>query len=407
MPSINELKTIALNLKATRALEVAVAERQTVHGPTGEVVFACYPAGGRAPYTPASLLLQAIGNRSHRISDIVTTQADRVEMGTGMYQMVYSESGSHVVHADSAATPAPDVRLTELDTQAVIDRRSLDEFEIPAMKLASVTGGISGDNTSNIHRIYMLAAYALLQKQKTGQVGDGLQVAAVMVNRQGAIVACGINTNKVNCTYHAEVNLLQSMFKRTKDNLMPQGARIYTTLQPCQMCAGMIYNCRNTNNAANPLVFYGQIDPGQLRKTTALSNAHLERLLSHNQDVSHLDANNRARAVVAGGPKAVKLFYKDNNEIISDFSQNLEERERQFEGTAAKFGERININAVLFTLQRKYLRNTSPRAYSPINEKTVNPAVLRTVEHVVDFLKKMNITLPTIDRSAVRGDKWA
>ncbi|HEX4924736.1 MAG TPA: Bd3614 family nucleic acid deaminase, partial [Bdellovibrionales bacterium] len=49
------------------------------------------------------------------------------------------------------------------------------------------------------------------------------------------------NTNHSNRTLHAELNLVQSWWRMHQAPL-PAGAEIYTTLEPCRMCSGMIHH---------------------------------------------------------------------------------------------------------------------------------------------------------------------
>lgn len=80
--------------------------------------------------------------------------------------------------------------------------------------------------------------------------GDGLRpddsylgwnIGAVLVDKSGDnIVGWGVNTNKVNCTRHGETNLLQYFEASSGLDQLPDGGTFYTTLEPCQMCAGML-----------------------------------------------------------------------------------------------------------------------------------------------------------------------
>lgn len=59
-------------------------------------------------------------------------------------------------------------------------------------------------------------------------------VACVLVGPDGALLGGAGNTSADNRTCHAEVNLLQSIAR------VPPGSTLYTTLEPCRMCQGMI-----------------------------------------------------------------------------------------------------------------------------------------------------------------------
>jgi hypothetical protein len=65
-------------------------------------------------------------------------------------------------------------------------------------------------------------------------------IAAVLVDADGRVLGAGVNSNSINKTLHAEVNLIQSYFLQTHQSL-PAGATLYVTHKPCKMCAAMIY----------------------------------------------------------------------------------------------------------------------------------------------------------------------
>ena len=84
---------------------------------------------------------------------------------------------------------------------------------------------------------------ALLEAEK-GRKIDEVPIGAVLV-KDGKIVARGYN--KKNCTRnalnHAEIIVLQKYQRKTKDWHF-YDTTLYTTLEPCPMCAGAIINFR-------------------------------------------------------------------------------------------------------------------------------------------------------------------
>ena len=64
-------------------------------------------------------------------------------------------------------------------------------------------------------------------------------VGCVLVDLHGARLAWAHNTNARNRTLHAELNLVQHLWAST-GAAPPPGARLYTTLEPCRMCRGML-----------------------------------------------------------------------------------------------------------------------------------------------------------------------
>ena len=81
----------------------------------------------------------------------------------------------------------------------------------------------------------MMAAYALLAAPT---IARSYNVAAILVSPRGEILSYGVNLSYVNFTRHAEVNALQGCLRNGR--AIPAQSTLYTTLQPCQICAGMI-----------------------------------------------------------------------------------------------------------------------------------------------------------------------
>ena len=112
--------------------------------------------------------------------------------------------------------------------------------------------------------LYMLLAYTIVeedwQKQKDGENTRGYNIGGVLVNGQGELVNWARNTT-VLCddkTQHAEVRMLQAQLQSEDDpdqNRYVSDHTVYTTLEPCMMCSGMMIFVKVKN------VIYGQIDP--------------------------------------------------------------------------------------------------------------------------------------------------
>lgn len=95
-------------------------------------------------------------------------------------------------------------------------------------------------------------------------------VGSVLVSSQGALLASAWNTNARNCTLHSEANLIRGWGRP-----LPEGALIYTTLKPCRMCAGLIWDA--TQDRARVLVEYLEDDPGRSAQGTVLDLGSEER----------------------------------------------------------------------------------------------------------------------------------
>jgi len=92
-------------------------------------------------------------------------------------------------------------------------------------------------------------------------------IAALICSAEGKLLSWGINNNSKNKTLHAEIWAVQKYFETTGKKL-PSGSKIYTSLKPCRMCAGMLVHMAEDPNHLQT-TFY-QDDPGPLAKNTEL-----------------------------------------------------------------------------------------------------------------------------------------
>lgn len=212
-----------------------------------------------------------------------------------------------------------------------------------------------------------MAAYALLH-QHDSKEPDGKYVATLLVDKTGKILAWGLNTNSGNRTLHAEVNMLQSWYRTNKSsaaNGLPESCRIYTTLQCCAMCAGMIVATARKPDTIH--VYYGMTDPSQKRATTALTRRNLDSLLSSSTDAS-------VKAIKSAG--------------ATDLGTALDTDYRTAKMDAASYGRYLPFGNVTKSLKEKYERNTSGGALSKSKggAKVVNPNVVKALEQVRMFL---------------------
>ncbi len=110
-----------------------------------------------------------------------------------------------------------------------------------------------------------------------------------LLSREGRLLACAINTSGRNRTQHAEMNLLQLWWMREKRPL-PAGSRLITTLEPCPMCAGAIWECIERTNDFR--VQYVSPDPGTVvNKSVLKRSALLEQCKNLDQGVFFQDSN--------------------------------------------------------------------------------------------------------------------
>ena len=85
----------------------------------------------------------------------------------------------------------------------------------------------------------------------------GQNIGCVLVDGNARLLAWGVNTNVGNPTLHGEINLVQSFQGTTGGAPLPPNGALYTTLEPCEMCSGMLH----VTTAGNFRVVFGQTDP--------------------------------------------------------------------------------------------------------------------------------------------------
>jgi tRNA(adenine34) deaminase len=89
----------------------------------------------------------------------------------------------------------------------------------------------------------MALALALAEEARDA---DEVPIGAVVV-RAGALIGVGRNRCRrdADATAHAELLALRDAFRRTGDMRLP-GATVYSTVEPCFMCAGALAHARVT-----------------------------------------------------------------------------------------------------------------------------------------------------------------
>ncbi len=92
-------------------------------------------------------------------------------------------------------------------------------------------------------------------------------IGAVLVSAQGEVLGAASNRSSVSPLLHAELVCLLGFWSRTQRKL-PPGARLYVTLKPCRMCAGLIVAM--AGESAPNAVWYRDFDPGPMARATVL-----------------------------------------------------------------------------------------------------------------------------------------
>ena len=96
---------------------------------------------------------------------------------------------------------------------------------------------------TEIDEIFSLLAYSIVYKywESNDRKGRGYNVGSILISPENEILDWGINSvNKTeNCTQHGEVRLMTRYLDK-KGIYSLQNHTIYSTLEPCAMCAGMM-----------------------------------------------------------------------------------------------------------------------------------------------------------------------
>jgi tRNA(Arg) A34 adenosine deaminase TadA len=381
------------------------------------------PTTPHAPHDLVTALLQTLAanrGKSNFQRQLVTTCEPSV-MARGMESLVV-DNGIGIMNAladdPGDRDDAPDDEVTawyaanraagtvaEVEADAVL-RRDLTRFAVPqvpppiAVNLLRDAApldltredGDANEGYQKVHRVYLLAAFALLKAHGEAEATDGKFVAALLVARDGRILSWGLNTNKANSTHHAEVNMLQAYYARQQAlgayGGLPAHARVYTTLQCCRMCAGMLRHC--ASEPVNLRVYYAVPDPGQNDGRSALQGAApLERRLITQE----------------GGLAGIEFIWSRRRDagdhLGTDYSTRLERRMAATDGDAASKGVGIAHQMEHFSaheeLARKYFKYhrspTFPVAdhFARHETPTRNPQTRDAVRYAVAFLAGLGL----------------
>lgn len=102
----------------------------------------------------------------------------------------------------------------------------------------------------------------------------GNNVGSVLVSWTGEILSWGLNFGRLNATLHAEVSVIKDWQARNGGIKLPeQNSRLYTSLEPCFMCAGQLAAYHDVPGFT---IIYVQTDPKFHPKPTFLTDAGFE-----------------------------------------------------------------------------------------------------------------------------------
>jgi tRNA(adenine34) deaminase len=184
--------------------------------------------------------------------------------------------------------------------------------------------------------IYSLLAYAVVLKDwQTAETNParGHNIGSVLVTPKGEVVAWARNCNKItgNGTQHGEVRLMRNYLAEVKTYDL-KGYVVYTTLEPCAMCSGMMVLLSIGRTV------YGQTDPDYGKAierlkldSSKLSNGYkpyprTENLISEpaaNKYREQLDAEYKKYQATDGKGITKWLLSDDAKEIYKEAEKEL------------------------------------------------------------------------------------
>lgn len=224
-------------------------------------------------------------------------------------------------------------------------------------------GSYKTAGTHTVHRLYLATAFLLLRKKHQGNSKDG--VVSLVVDKTGNIVSWGMKNPLVSC-WHGETSAIMAL-----GGVLPQDGCVFSTLKPCKMCAGLIFDGGGQKTRA----FYGQVDAGKDADRTVLDTG-LGRALD-----AHKGGGLPYGLVVKSGDAKVPLG--------GTLQQNFLAQKATGQSSPIKY---INSDAAadLMNATEEALKSKITKYSASGN---LNPNTKRAVEYLVEFLKQQNILL--------------
>lgn len=101
-------------------------------------------------------------------------------------------------------------------------------------------------------------------------------IGAILVNDRGQVQGYAVHSGVINKTRHAEIDLIQDLYRRGFDPAPDTKYVLYVSLKPCRMCAGTWAEMFESRNLE---VVYRRDDPGSKARDTELDRRGLLREL--------------------------------------------------------------------------------------------------------------------------------
>lgn len=237
----------------------------------GVVYYTSYPQDGRAPSSAVVKLLQGLFDEFIDHSFFILRQrifytGTATEMCKGMVKVVGKRMCDQVIPVDHGLSLKFEFKSVGRDAELVM--KSVHLSTENNQTLAQVYNFLSPEEVS------LRGALKLATQVPRGEVLHDFNrnVAAILVNKAGALLGFGINSNAKNKTLHAEVNLLHRLYHEGQGKI-PEGATLYVTHKPCKMCSGMIYHWSESPQSLK--VIYAFEEQGAMSRHTILDRLQI------------------------------------------------------------------------------------------------------------------------------------
>jgi len=223
------VQQIAFNL-ARPGFELAFVSHK------GVLYYAYFPEGAQAPSSAVVKLVQGlfdhhIDHSFFILRNRIFTTAPVTAMCHGMVKVVAKRLQGGVTAANH-------------DLQVLFEKVLVgDETVLATVQLLSVENQLPLEKIKALKQESPLAwVQKIAALNARGEILHDFDrdIACLLVDKTGEILAYGLNSNSKNKTLHAEVNMVQRFFREHQAKL-PRDAKLITTRKPCKMCAGMIH----------------------------------------------------------------------------------------------------------------------------------------------------------------------
>lgn len=258
-----------------------------------------YYAGalGEGPHeTPAANILHNVDKITHDMTLYLNYKPSDIELGMAwrageIHNVFFVEShepliiGQYKIDVDGFKLHTPcelaDIKQNDGSVRVALENSKLAEAinvqkqftqrRISPPTIEALGRGLNSDysvmddrDQRKIDEDFMRIAVALVDRGWNSQDAStkpadrvaGNNIGAIMVDKDNKIIGWGLNLKSENKTFHAESLMIQRYLKENNTDRLPDGARIYTSLECCHMCSAHI-----TTLGRDIKVFYAQKDP--------------------------------------------------------------------------------------------------------------------------------------------------